>query len=138
MATASAVIEIPASAEQVWQLIGGFNSLPDWLPMSIVTSELSEGGRLRKLQTSDGAIIVERLETFDNARKTYSYSLCEANFPVTDYLATLSVEAHGEGAQVSWLGRFTPVGMSDEEAQTLLSGIYADGLLALRANFPIG
>jgi hypothetical protein len=27
MATASASIDIPASAEQVWQLIGGFNSL---------------------------------------------------------------------------------------------------------------
>lgn len=32
MATASAFIDIPATADQVWQLIGGFNSLPDWLP----------------------------------------------------------------------------------------------------------
>ena len=65
MATASATIDIPASADQVWQLIGGFNSLPDWLPF-IPKSELSEGGRVRSLQTADGAVVVERLQAFDN------------------------------------------------------------------------
>jgi len=96
MATASAFIDVPASAEQVWQLIGGFNSLPDWLPF-IVKSELSEGGRVRSLETADGAVVVERLEGFDNAAKTYSYSIEQAPFPATDYLATLRVEAQGQG-----------------------------------------
>jgi hypothetical protein len=41
-------------------LIGGFNTLPDWLPF-IPQSELSEGGRVRTLQTADGAVVVERL-----------------------------------------------------------------------------
>ena len=48
MATTSASIEIPVSADSVWQLIGGFNALPDWLPY-IPTSALSEGGRVRSL-----------------------------------------------------------------------------------------
>ena len=135
MALASAVIDIPASADQVWQLVGGFNSLPDWLPF-VVKSELSEGGRLRTLHTEDGTVIVERLESFDNASKTYSYSISQAPFPVTDYLATLRVEAHGEGARVSWSGRFTPNGVSDDEAQALFTGVYQGGLTALRANFP--
>ena len=81
MATASATIDIPAPADQVWQLIGGFGSLPDWLSF-VVKSELSEGGRLRTLRTEDGTVIVERLQTFDNAGKTYSYSIVEAPFPV--------------------------------------------------------
>ncbi len=135
MATASAVIDIPASADQVWQLIGGFNSLPDWLPM-VTRSELSEGGRLRTLRTDDGTVIVERLETFDNAAKTYSYSLAQSPFPVKDYLATLSVEALGEGSRVRWSGLFTPVGVSEVEAQELFKGVYQVGLTALRANFP--
>ena len=63
MATASATIEVPASADQVWQLIGGFNSLPDWIPF-IPKSELSEGGRVRRLETSDGTVVVERLQVF--------------------------------------------------------------------------
>jgi hypothetical protein len=135
MATASAFIDIPASADQVWQLIGGFNSLPDWLPF-IPQSELSEGGRVRSLRTADGAVVVERLQAFDDAAKTYSYSIVQAPFPATDYLATISVQAQGGGARVTWSGRFAPVGVSDEEVVALFSGIYQGGLEALRANYP--
>jgi len=135
MATASAFIDVPASAEQVWQLIGGFNSLPDWLPF-IVKSELSEGGRVRSLETADGAVVVERLEGFDNAAKTYSYSIEQAPFPATDYLATLRVEAQGQGTRVTWSGRFTANGVTDEEVEALFNGIYQGGLEALRANYP--
>ncbi|VVN68330.1 SRPBCC family protein [Pseudomonas fluorescens] len=135
MATASAFIDIPASADQVWQLIGGFNSLPDWLPF-IPQSELSEGGRVRSLQTADGAVVVERLQAFDDAAKTYSYSIVQAPFPATDYLATIRVEAQGQGARVTWSGQFAPVGVSDEEVVALFTGIYQGGLEALRANYP--
>jgi hypothetical protein len=135
MATASAFIDIPASADTVWQLIGGFNSLPDWLPF-IPKSELSEGGRVRSLQTADGAVVIERLESFDNAGKTYSYSILQAPFPATDYLATIRVEAQGEGARVTWSGRFAPVGVTEEEVSALFAGIYQGGLEALRANYP--
>ncbi|MHC8391740.1 SRPBCC family protein [Pseudomonas sp. MDT2-39-1] len=135
MASASAFIDIPASVDEVWQLIGGFDALPDWLPF-IPKSELSEGGRVRSLQTSDGAVVVERLETFDNAGKTYSYSILQAPFPATEYLATIKVEAKGRGARVTWSGRFLPVGVSDKEVEELFSGIYQGGLEALRANYP--
>ncbi|PTR23159.1 SRPBCC family protein [Pseudomonas sp. GV085] len=135
MATASAFIDIPASAEQDWQLIGGFNSLPDWLPF-IPRSELSEGGRVRSLQTADGAVVIERLQAFDNAGQTYSYSILQAPFPATDYLATIKVQAQGEGARVTWSGRFEPVGVSNEEVEALFNGIYQGGLEALRANYP--
>ncbi|MHC8344519.1 SRPBCC family protein [Pseudomonas sp. RT6P73] len=135
MASASAFIDIPASAEEVWQLIGGFDTLPDWLPF-IPKSELSEGGRVRCLQTADGAVVVERLETFDNAGKTYSYSIMEAPFPATEYLATIKVEAQGQRARVTWSGRFLPVGVSDQEVEELFAGIYQGGLEALRANYP--
>ncbi|CAI8762331.1 SRPBCC family protein [Pseudomonas sp. IT-347P] len=135
MPTASAIIDIPASADQVWQLIGGFNTLPDWLPF-IPNSELSEGGRVRTLQTADGAVVVERLQTFDNAAKTYSYSIEQAPFPATDYLATIQVEALGQGARVTWSGRFNAKGVSDEEVVALFNGIYQGGLEALRANYP--
>ena len=135
MATASTFIDIPASADQVWQLIGGFNALPDWLPL-VSKSELSEGGRVRNLQTADGAVVIERLETFDNAGKTYSYSILQAPFPATDYLATIRVETQGQGARVSWSGQFTAKGVTDEEVKALFTGIYQGGLEALRANYP--
>ena len=135
MPTASATIDIPASADQVWQLIGGFNTLPDWLPL-ITNSELSEGGRVRTLQSADGGVIIERLQTFDHAARTYSYSIEQAPFPASDYLATIKVEAQGQSARVTWSGRFNAVGVSDEEVVALFNGIYQGGLEALRANYP--
>ncbi|WP_415958476.1 SRPBCC family protein [Streptomyces sp. 021-4] len=133
MATTTATIELPVPADSVWQLIGGFDSLPDWLPY-IPTSDLSEGGRVRTLVNEDGGVIVERLEAFDNAARSYSYSILQAPFPVTGYLSTIAVHA-GEGpdsARVKWSGTFTPDGIGDDEATGLFHGIYADGLAALK------
>jgi hypothetical protein len=136
MAQAFASIDIPASPDQVWQLIGEFDSLPDWLPY-IPKSELSEGGRVRHLANPNGETIVERLEAFDNAARSYSYSILQAPFPVTGYLSTLRVheKVGGKGSRVEWSGKFTPNGVSDEEASRLFQGIFEDGLKALAARF---
>jgi hypothetical protein len=132
MAHASASIDIPASPDLVWQLIGGFNSLPDWLPY-IPSSELSDGGRIRRLVNPDGDAIVERLIAFDEDARSYTYSILEAPFPVTGYRATLRVQASGEPftSKVSWSGEFTPNGVSDAQASSLFTSIYKDGLAAL-------
>ena len=137
MATASSVIEVPVSADQVWQLIGGFNTLPDWLPF-IVKSEASDGGRVRHLQTADGGVVVERLHSFDNVARIYSYTIEQSPFPVSAYLATLQVEALTDAsAKVTWSGVFTPAaGTTDAAVEELFAGVYSGGLEALRANFP--
>ena len=137
MATASSVIEIPVSADQVWQLVGGFDALPDWLPF-IVKSESAEGGRVRHLTTAEGGTVVERLQTFDNVARTYTYSILESPFPVSAYLATLQVEGLTDSsAKVTWSGVFTPVaGTTDAAVEELFAGVYKGGLEALRANFP--
>lgn len=133
MPTTSASIEVPVSASRVWQLIGGFNSLPDWLPF-VPHSELSEGGRVRNLKTIDGETIVERLEAFDEKGRSYSYSFVHAPFPAKDYLATLGVQdiAGKEASVVQWSGSFTPVGVSENEVTELFHGIYVEGLAALK------
>jgi len=135
MASTQASIDIPASADQVWNLVAGFNSLAQWLPM-IQQSEAQEHGRLRHLTTVDGTVIVERLESYDNAARTYSYSITQGPFPVTDYLATLKViEVDAGNSRVEWGGRFTPAGISDAEAVEIFDGVYQGGLQALRDNF---
>ncbi|HBW9555513.1 TPA: SRPBCC family protein [Klebsiella pneumoniae] len=136
MATTTVSIEIPASVDQVWQLMGGFDSLPDWLPF-IPKSMVSEGGRVRTLTTSDGGTVIERLEAFDNCQRSYSYSIIQAPFPVVDYLSTIAVVATADSniTRVEWSGSFTPVNVSDADAEALFSGIYRDGLQALKDNF---
>lgn len=132
MAEAFSSIHIALPADQVWQLIGGFGSLPDWLPY-IPKSELSEGGRVRHLANPNGEAIIERLIAFDNAARSYSYAILQAPFPVKDYLSTLKVVDKGGSCRVEWSGRFTPTTVSDQEASKLFQGIYDDGLKALVA-----
>ncbi|MGE7903555.1 SRPBCC family protein [Peribacillus sp. NPDC094092] len=133
MAHTTISIEIFASPEQVWQLIGGFESLPDWLPY-IPSSKVTEGGRVRHLANPDGDAIVERLEAFNDKERYYTYSIMKAPFPVTDYLSTIRVREgmDDKTSLVEWSGCFTPVGVSDEEAINLFYGIYKDGLEALQ------
>jgi len=136
MAQASASIDVAASTDRVWQLIGGFDSLPDWLPFA-PKSETTEGGRVRHVATPNGETIVERLEKFDNAARSYSYSIVQAPFPITDYLSTISVrqKAGENGCLVDWSGIFVANGVSDSEASKLVQGIFDDGLKALAARF---
>jgi hypothetical protein len=135
MATAAASVDIPAPASEVWQLIGGYGSLPDWLPY-IPMSELHEGGRVRHLANPDGGVIVERLMAFDEAGRSYSYHILQSPFPQTDYLSTLRVRETGERkSRVEWSGEFKPVGVSDAEISKLFQGIYEDGLAALKKRY---
>jgi Polyketide cyclase / dehydrase and lipid transport len=132
MATTSASIDLSAPADRVWRLIGGFGSLPDWLPF-IPESELAEGGRVRKLTSEGGDAIVERLEAFDEGERFYTYSFVHSPFPVTGYRSTLAVREAPPGCRVDWWGSFTPVGgTTDDEAIALFHGIYTNGLDALK------
>src|SRR5271165_2040771 len=60
----SSSVDLAVPADKVWKLIGGFGSLPDWLPY-IPKSELAEGGRIRRSLNPDGSTIIERLMAFD-------------------------------------------------------------------------
>lgn len=131
MAKANAFIDLTADIDQVWQLIGGFDSLPDWLPF-IPQSALSEGGRVRTLKSIAGETIIERLLDFNEAERSYSYTILQGPAPVRDYQSTLRVLPGSEGVRVEWFGSFTPDGISDAEATALFTGIYADGLAALK------
>lgn len=136
MAVVSVTKEINASAQSVWELMGGFDTLPQWLP-GVVQSVSQEGGRARALTTASGETIVERLETFDNFRRSYSYSIVQAPLPVTDYHSTLSVYETTDNniSCVEWSCQFTPVDISDSQAVAIFAGIYEDGLNALKDKF---
>ncbi|MFF0276164.1 SRPBCC family protein [Streptomyces sp. NPDC004330] len=133
MASTSVSRTVPAPPDAVWRLVGGFGALPDWLPY-IPESTTLEGGRVRRLTNPDGDVIVERLVSFDEASRHYSYAILEAPFPVEDYVSTLRVHAvpgRDDLAEVQWSGRFTPRGATEEEVVDLFTGIYTDGLDAL-------
>ncbi|MFB7493329.1 SRPBCC family protein [Streptomyces sp. NPDC056161] len=135
MASTSVSRVVPASPDEVWNLIGGFHSLPDWLPF-IQESVSEQGGRARRLTSADGEVIIEQMTAYDLLERSYSYTFLRTPFPVTGYEATLRVHAlpgRPEAAEVQWSGRFVPDGVTDEEVEALFTGIYRDGLDALTA-----
>lgn len=132
MTSVSCSVEITASADHVWSIVGGFDNLPLWLDM-LRSSRLEDGGRVRRLEAANGAAIVERLLSFDEAGRRYSYRHVEAPDPVTDYVGAMAVEEIAPGrARVTWSSRFTPVAIGEAEAIAHFEGLYANGLAGLK------
>ncbi len=73
--------DLNVSADQLWQMIGHFNALPDWHP-SVDKSELSKAGETRTLSLAGGGQIIEKLESTDHDSKTYTYSIVDSPLPV--------------------------------------------------------
>ncbi|NVZ17574.1 MULTISPECIES: SRPBCC family protein [unclassified Pseudomonas] len=127
------LINIARPAEQVWALLGGYDWLPRWLDI-IESSTLAEGGRLRHLKTADGATIVERLLTFDDDQKQYTYALLEGPAPVTGYVGTMSAKDDGNGGTVAcWSSIFFVQSANEAEVVGEFEAIYRTGLERLKA-----
>ncbi|WP_458369779.1 SRPBCC family protein [Pseudomonas fluorescens] len=125
-------IAIERPIEQVWSLLGGFDWLPRWLNV-IASSTLSDGGRLRHLKTADGAIIVERLLTFDEDQKHYTYALLEGPSPVIDYVGRMSAKDDGQGGTVAcWSSTFLVKDADETEVTRLFEDLYREGLEHLK------
>jgi len=133
MIEVSVSVSIARPAEQVWALLGGFDLLPRWLE-PIASSRLDDGGRLRHLETVDGASIVERLLEFSDSEQRYSYALLESPFPVSDYVGRMAVREDGEdGALATWSSRFHSQGVDEAEIAADFENFYRAGLERLKA-----
>ena len=136
MASAIATVDLNVPPDELWQLIGGFGSLPDWIP-GLSQSKLADGGRVRYLSDPNGHTFVEKLERYDSAARSYSYSILESPISISDYLSTITVTPirEGRGSHVEWSGSFEPLEISEKEAQNVFDGLYSTGLRALASRY---
>lgn len=133
MARVSISARVDAAAGQVWQVIGGFNDLADWVPI-VERSEVDGSGigSVRTLTLADGGTVKERLDSYDDGR-SYGYSIVEAPLPVTAYRATIDVAPGGPDAcTVTWSSTFEPSGAAEAEVVEMLEGLYRLGLDTLK------
>src|SRR5208282_820122 len=126
MPSAKASVDINLQPDELWQVIGGFGSLPDWIP-DVCQSRLADGGRVRYLHDPIGRTFVEKLEHYDAAARSYSYSIVESPIAVSDYLATIAVTPikGGRESHVEWSTSFTPTGISEQQARETFEGIFS-------------
>ena len=138
MAKVNMTTELGVPAQTVWNMVGGFNGLPDWHP-AIEKSEQSEedGATLRTLSLAGGGTIVERLEQTDDKERTYTYSILSGPLPVADYVAKICVRENdgGQGCSVQWSSEFNPSGAPESDAVAAIRGVYEAGFENLKKMF---
>lgn len=124
-------IDLPASAGDVWAIVGDFNGLPKW-NAGVERSELSNGGKRRTLYLKVGGTVVEDLLEHDNAARRISYSIVESAVPVSRHKATMTVWDRGAGrSTVHWTCEFEPRGVPLETVEGIFSRIFEGGLKQL-------
>lgn len=136
MAKVNMQTKLDVSPQQVWDLIGGFNTLPDWHP-AVDRSELDDGGHVRRLSLAGGGTIVEKLERANDSEHAYTYSIIDSPLPVSNYTSSIRVKSDGKGGGtiVEWSSSFEPSGAEKNEAVKIIEGIYQAGFDNLKQIF---
>ncbi len=118
------------SPEALWQKVGDFCGIGSWHP-AVEKCSLSADGKQRTLSLKDGGTIVEALEKWDNANRTYVYKILSSPLPVTNYHSTLSVVPDGNGSALRWMGTYDSHGAPEAEAKKMIDALYERGSKAL-------
>ncbi len=137
-------VEINAPADKVWEVVGNFQDM-GWHPAFSKTEGTggNDAGATRTLTVASGGTIAEKLTKYDAAGKSMSYEITEVDVkvvPVTNYAATISVKDAGGKSTVEWKSSFyrgfvnndPPPELSDEAAVKAITGVFKDGLAALK------
>lgn len=126
--------EIAAPIADVWKVVGDFAEL--LRVQKLPTTVEGEGiGMIRRVQMGP-AVIVERLESHDDASYTTVYSIVEGPIPVTDYRATITLESvTDDTTKINWTTTFQPAGIPESDACKMLEGAYGSGIKAIQKHF---
>ncbi len=130
-------LELKVPPREVWNVIGEFNDIPNWVP-AVEKSSLSDSGKVRHLTLAGGdGEIVEQLEAHSDEELFYRYSIVSSPLPLSNYVSTLQVTAQGRGDHsiVDWSSYFTAHGVPNEEAVALVEGVYQAGFDRLQKIF---
>ena len=103
--TASVSMDLAASADEVWRVVGDFGGLARWHPW-VPACELSPDGQTRTMRVGDEIVAVERL--LESTPFAHVYTVDQGPFPMTVYRAELSVASSASGCRVRYHGRFRP------------------------------
>jgi uncharacterized protein YndB with AHSA1/START domain len=140
-AYASTVLNAPAA--EVWALLRDFNGMPGWHP-AVADSAMEDGragdqtGGVRSFHLQDGAHLRERLLSFSDVERSFSYNFEKTPFSVANYHATLRVTpvTDGDRAFVEWWTTFDcEPEKIDDWVHTFAGVVFKSGLDALKERF---
>ncbi len=130
-------VELGATAEQVWDVIGGFFTIHEWHPDITaldVLDEQTETRQIRRLLTFPGQPqAIEELVSMDNEDHHYRYKWHAGEWGSTihKYYSDLRVfDTNGGRSTVQWIATF----YYKEDA---ISDFYQSGFRELQKRFPL-
>ena len=123
MADGKVEVHIARPPDEVWALVADFGGLDTWMP-GVESCELD--GDVRTLQAM-GTTLKERLVAQDDDARSQSYSIIDGPMPVEHHLATISVDADGDGSRFTWAWEVRPDEMAD-----VFGGIYTGSAKAFK------
>ena len=127
-------VDLAATPEQVWALIGSFGDL-SWHPLAAAVMLIGTGiGQLRTTETIDGKRITERLTATDATTSSYSYAGV-SGLPVSNYTGKLSVTPKGAGSTVEWSSLYLPDGQPNTIIKLIDATLFKVGLESLKKRF---
>ena len=124
MGSGTAAVDIAASADQVWTVVGDFGGIATWMP-GIETCRVEGDDRIIEMM---GMTITERLVAKDDAGRTLTYAIADGA-PVESHEAVITVTPTGETAHVTWVVDAKPDEMAD-----VMTGLYQQSLEALKSH----
>ena len=126
-------VDLAASPDQVWGLIGRFGGM--WHPLIVNVQLTGEGvGQLRTIETIDGKQIIERLEFMDNAQRLYRYTNV-SGLGVVDYTGTFDLKPKESGSSVEWRVQFLADNQPTFVVRTIVATLMKTGFEALAKRF---
>lgn len=134
MLHATQVLTVHASVDAIWQVIGDLSAGSRYLAMvKHCTVQGNGAGALRTLTYLDGSVIVERLETLDEAAHCLSYTLVSDTPFGACRTTMMALSSLGlEQAELLWTAEFQPTSLPTNEAVSLMEGMLAGNCRALK------
>ena len=71
-----------------------------------------------------GGEFVEHLVSWNNKKRSYTYTIISSPLPVTDYRSTIHVVPAAGGSALVWTSTYKAKGTSDADAKKAIDGIY--------------
>jgi hypothetical protein len=131
--TVSRTVDLLAPPDVVWAAIGRFDGT--WHPLVATLQTTGTGvGQLRRTETIDGKVIIERLEAIDTRERTLRYSMV-SGIPAVRYQGTIQVQPKGAGTSVNWRVNYRPDGQAKLIVHTIVSTLLTTGLESLKPRF---
>lgn len=120
-------IDIAATPDEVWKVLGDVTSVVRWIP-GVTGVVATDSGRVCTFE--DGHVQNEQILDYSEGSRSYRYVIEGAPLPVANNTGSFAVEANGGQSRVVWESSFVALDPASEDALSAMWEPYLPMILA--------